>query len=322
MTNDEVLKNTKILSKLSDEDLDSIANLDKRIEELNNDLDKIQTLRDKSMLFLNSLGLEKGRISKSQKFIKLQNESKSIFSLINDNIKLLASEIQESESINTDTINLIAKITSDTLSDKNEDKEIKDIHDKISSYKTFISTSNKTIEKNQKKIDSFFSNDYTRKYLVKYDIIKDNLDEDSDKDSSKPRLGNNNLLLISEKENKVFLPYTKFEIEDFLDQFPSKYKDWQDVVNSEFIKPLSYYQHYPVISRFREGYALVRDREGKSVFEALHYAFILMTKSELNPAIIAACKYQEDLDFYLDCLEDGDLDKFNRFEIKYEINPR
>ena len=46
----------------------------------------------------------------------------------------------------------------------------------------------------------------------------------------------------------------------------------------------------------------------------------LMLKSELNPAIIAACKYQDQLDNYLKCLEDNTLDKFTDFEIKFDIS--
>ena len=33
----------------------------------------------------------------------------------------------------------------------------------------------------------------------------------------------NKILLISEKEQQVFLPYTLKELEDYLDQFPDAY---------------------------------------------------------------------------------------------------
>ena len=118
------------------------------------------------------------------------------------------------------------------------------------------------------------------------------------------------------------MPYKKVEIEDYLKQYPNKYKTYKDVINNEFIVPLSYYQHFPVIARFREAYSLVRDREGKSIVEALKYAMDLMLKSELNPAIIAACKYQDQLDHYLECMESNSLEEFTDFEIKFDVNLR
>jgi len=46
-----------------------------------------------------------------------------------------------------------------------------------------------------------------------------------------------------------------------------------------------------------------------------------MFRYEINPAIIAACKTQADLEDYLNCLEMDKLNDFNRFKIKFEINP-
>ena len=47
----------------------------------------------------------------------------------------------------------------------------------------------------------------------------------------------------------------------------------------------------------------------------------MMFNRRLNPAIIAACKTQEQLSNYLDCLEKNNLKAFTDFEIKFEINP-
>lgn len=46
-----------------------------------------------------------------------------------------------------------------------------------------------------------------------------------------------------------------------------------------------------------------------------------MFKSNLHPAIIAACRNLEELDFYLDCLEGNNLKDFNAFEIRFEYAP-
>jgi hypothetical protein len=42
----------------------------------------------------------------------------------------------------------------------------------------------------------------------------------------------------------------------------------------------------------------------------------------LHPAIITACKSIDELDIYLSCLEDNQLDDFKIFDIKYEILPK
>lgn len=131
----------------------------------------------------------------------------------------------------------------------------------------------------------------------------------------------NPILLISERHDKVFLPYTVDEIYDYLKQFPNSYASFEDVVSKEYILPLNYYITRPVLSRFREGYSLCRDREGKQIVESIKYGKSLMFNRKLNPAIIAACKTQEQLSRYLECLETGDLSKFNDFQIHFEVNP-
>ena len=46
--------------------------------------------------------------------------------------------------------------------------------------------------------------------------------------------------------------------------------------------------------------------------------FELMFKYKLNPIIIAACRNLEELDIYLDCLEENELFDFKCFEIRNE----
>lgn len=131
----------------------------------------------------------------------------------------------------------------------------------------------------------------------------------------------NNTLIISEKENKVFLPYTLSEIQSYMEAYPKEYKSLEYVVNKEFILPLDYYTKRPNLARFREAYSLIRDREAKSVFDALKYALNIMFKYDLNPAIISACKTEEALNFYIECLESKDLSKFDLFKIEFRLNP-
>ena len=139
--------------------------------------------------------------------------------------------------------------------------------------------------------------------------------------SKQDDISDNDTLIISEKENRVFLPYTVAEIKSYLEKYPKDYNSLESVINKEFIQPLDYYTNHPTLSRFREAYSLIRDREAKSVFDALKYGLDVMFKYDLNPAIISACKTEESLDFYLECLENNNLSKFDLFKIEFRLNP-
>ena len=47
-----------------------------------------------------------------------------------------------------------------------------------------------------------------------------------------------------------------------------------------------------------------------------------MFKYELNPIIICACRNLDELDIYLDCLEENELYDFKCFDINFEIMPK
>lgn len=131
----------------------------------------------------------------------------------------------------------------------------------------------------------------------------------------------NPILLVSEKDKTVYLPYAKHEVLEYIEQYPEQYSSFDDVVEKEFILPIDLYVKHPVIARFRETYALIRDRESKSILEAFKLAMDMMFRYELNPAIIAACKTQEQLENYLECMEKKKLDEFKDFEIRFELMP-
>lgn len=139
-----------------------------------------------------------------------------------------------------------------------------------------------------------------------------NLDDNS-------KLSDNKTLLISEKQNKVFLPYTIYDLEVILDRHHN-YSNLQDIIYDRYILPLSRFK-YPIISRFKETFYLMRHKEKASIAESLDLALELSFNSLLNPAVIAACKNLDELDIYLDCLNNNDLDNFTIFNIQYDISP-
>ena len=62
-------------------------------------------------------------------------------------------------------------------------------------------------------------------------------------------------------------------------------------------------------------------RENKSKKSAVLLGLELMFTFSLHPAIITACKNMQELDIYLDCLDDNELEKFPCFKIVYKSTP-
>lgn len=131
-------------------------------------------------------------------------------------------------------------------------------------------------------------------------------------------LEDNNTLIISEEDGKVYLPYSKDEIKNEVLQ--NKGTKISEVIEDKYILPLDKYKN-SMRARFREGYNLMYKKEGKSKKSAIMLGIELMFETNLHPAIISACKNLEELDIYLDCLEDNELEKFSCFKIIYKSLP-
>lgn len=132
------------------------------------------------------------------------------------------------------------------------------------------------------------------------------------------QMKDNRTLLISEEKKKTFLPYT---INDLCAKYDStKYNTIQELIEKEYTVPNEYY-HYPMFSRFKEGYKLIKEKERGTAKKAIDLGFELMFNFNLNPPIITACKNLEELNIYLDCLEENELNKFSCFDIVYEVPP-
>lgn len=131
-------------------------------------------------------------------------------------------------------------------------------------------------------------------------------------------LDDNKTLVISEEDGKVYLPYTKAEVKE--DMAQNKGKKISELIEENYVLPLDRYKN-SMKARFREGYKLMHEREGKSRRNAFFLGLELMFETNLHPAIISACKNLEELDIYLDCLEDNELEKFSCFKIIYKSLP-
>ena len=131
-------------------------------------------------------------------------------------------------------------------------------------------------------------------------------------------LEDNKTLVISEEDSKVYLPYTKDEVKEDMTQ--NKGKKISELIEQKYILPLDKFKN-SMKARFREGYNLMHKKEGKSRKSAFFLGLELMFETNLHPAIISACKSLEELDIYLDCLEENELEKFPCFKIIYKSLP-
>lgn len=131
----------------------------------------------------------------------------------------------------------------------------------------------------------------------------------------------NNTLVVSEKEQKAYLPFFYSKIKEIYENSNYIYETLQDVVDNLYVIPLGKFKN-SAISRFRETFYLVKNKEKASISKAIDLGLELMFKYELNPIVIAACRNLDELDIYLDCLEDNQVHEFPCFEIKFEVMPQ
>lgn len=250
--------------------------------------------------------------------IKLLEDVNYLANLIKNNIltnELLRNELQSFESENIE--NIIEP--SDSLKEKIENYNklaidyTKHFDELTLKYETFI----ESYVKDYLSIDShvFESKETT---ITQDNVISQESNNTIPSDDNNNEIKDNRILTISETQNKVFLPYYVEDLEKKMKN--SKYQNLQQIIDSEYIVPLSKYKN-AIISRFKEAFNLMRTKEHASISDSLSLALELTFNSLLNPAIISACRTLDELDIYLDCLNSGELDKFNIFEIKYEVLP-
>lgn len=277
----------------------------------------------------------------------LISEVKNILNLLNDNINVLENNKRTYDEIKKDILDLLIKTEaeSNVRDDYKFSIELAELRANLNNFDNTIKKTKAQIFLNDIKVDNFFTKSIVKKYLlycssgiqnitnVSEEI--ESLESDTQKilNTSSDSLTtsesvltestneNNSILIISERDNKVYLPYSKKEVLAYLEQYPEHYKSFDEVVSQEFIFPLDFYIKHPIVARFRESYSLVRDRESKPILEALKFAIDIMFRYELNPAIIAACKSQDQLENYLSCIEHNKENEFTDFEIKFEVSP-
>lgn len=150
-------------------------------------------------------------------------------------------------------------------------------------------------------------------------IIQETLEPNTSQENIKKYT--ENTLIISEMSGKVILPYTLSLLEDKLQKNTNKYKNYDDIIHKDYSLPINLFKT-PSIARFREAFKLMKNKEKSSIKAAFDLGMELLFNYNLHPAIITACKNLDELDIYLDYLETGETDKFDCFNIVFEIAPK
>lgn len=242
---------------------------------------------------------------------KYIDKATSILKKSNKNIALLESLIKKLNSISRDLNNCISEIK---------------IKDKIKKYNLSFSKSIENIYMRTSLIEIFIHDISVidlSKLLYNQKNIVTNEDTSDSSIISTDELNNSfieNTLIISDIRGKVNLPYTIEKIKEILLNNKKQYSSFEDVIEKKYTIPLKKYK-MASISRFREAYKLVIEKEHGSRLKALSLALEMFSTYNLHPAIITACSSLDELDIYLACLDDNTLDDFKYFDIKYEIAP-
>lgn len=291
-------------------------------------LDNNKAKEQKYSLFLTALIAKDYSTTNKQYFIDVKNT----YSLLEENTNNLKKLKKMLNGLNSKVLNL-------TLSEQETDSQItyaiNSISKDLNSYAELVDEVKPKLIENNTTINTFTSYHSTRLLLTTFDMdLGDTLEETADLSSPKiderslktsysdiVTLNENKVLIISEKDNKVYLPYRKTELKAYLSQYPSEYYSYKNVIEKEFILPLNRFMDNQQLARFRETYTLYRDREASSSIVAFNQALRTSFKSDLNPAIIAACKTKKQLTNYILCLNDNNLDEFTDFEIIYDMAP-
>lgn len=322
-------------SLFTQKDFNFLNSLEEEINLIQNQIEKQNKTREIIVDTINYIesnikDLSKNTISSVSNL--LSNIEKSFIS-VNSNIKSLYELKDTLTTINAGIIDLLVSIEFNPSSSSKYFDQVESLKKSISAYSNDSIKIKNKVANNDLSLNNFLSSESFKtvaKEIFPKDYIFNTTNDVPEKKESNIYKVNavdsssnfsSNLLRISEKENKVYLPYNNGEINSYLEQFPEDYRSAKDVIHKEFIFPLDRYTKHPVLARFREAYSLIRDREAKSVMEAIKYSMNLMFSYELNPAIIAACKTENQLQTYLDCLTNNKLDEFKEFEIKFEVAP-
>lgn len=288
---------------------------------IHNDIEEIENIKtlyqnklrvfEKYLIRLNERIQKEEKVEEISIFIELLHKTEN-------NLKYMRKQIEKSKR----KIVVLSNIENDIDKlDKNSLKQrIKQYNQNYNSFKTELIKH--SIDDEQLTLQYIEKNIFSKTLINNsgYDFVKKEDAELEELETDENMVKDNDTLLISEIQNKVILPYKVSELKEILISNENNYSDIQEIIDRKYTFPLIHYKNAS-ISRYRETFVLMREKEKASLFDSLDLALELMRNRYVHPAIITACKDLDQLDIYLDCLETNELDDFPFFKIKYELYP-
>lgn len=301
---------------------------------INDELDTLNNILNQQRQLKKTLFLYLEKLSESLSNATDTHDTTSLISCLEtikknfENIKENIDKIKELKKYLLDSLKLDFF---DPIYFEKYNKDFKSLFNKISEdnifYYTFMESILKHMTVNFPDFNSNTIKDISNNIELTPNVVSEKVLDETEIKNKINKLQNNinhenlhlseNVLLVSEKNKNVVLPYSTVELEIFFSDHPEKYSSIQDIIDKEYTLPLKYYKH-AAISRFKEAFYLARKKSKLSFLKSLSLANEVFFNSNLNPAIITACRNVDELYIYLSCLDDNALDKFNCFKIVYD----
>ena len=121
-------------------------------------------------------------------------------------------------------------------------------------------------------------------------------------------------LIIDKSLGIAILPYSISDLDEvFLDD-PEKYSSIQDIIEQEYTVLLKDYENSS-FTRYKEAFKLAKDKSNYSFSQAANFAKKFLVENEITSLIIASCNNVEELEFYIECLNNNNLQEFHYFKI-------
>lgn len=216
----------------------------------------------------------------------------------------------------------------DRIINKYTDKKVREIE----KYNKIFTDVNKIVSNNTTQIDQTLNYILTFSESIFEDIdITNKVAKKSVKKSTKTinkklikeldlKKHPENTLVVSEKENLVYLPFYLEDINEIYMDNLEQYTGFKQILEEKYTVSLDRFKS-PAISRFKEAFKLMRLKENETVIKSFELGIELFFNYNLHPAIIAASRSLEELKKYLYCLERNETQNFEGFKIIFDMAP-
>lgn len=261
------------------------------------------------------------------------NSTNNINSTCANCITDFLDKTKDSLNLCNENISSLQKLSDelDSLSKSSENND-ENLNEKITNFNSNYNISNKLVLQNTIKIEECL-NSISKESELKFSSVNneetktnETIENTSNVTNQETKLIYNttnyteNTLVVSETAQNVTLPYKLSEISEIIKNEPNKYSSVDDVITKKYTLPLKTFKN-PTVSRFKQGFKLMREKEHSSFREAFDLGMELVFDSNLHPAIIPACSNLEELDKYLYYMEKEETYKFDKFNIVFECPP-